>query len=706
MLCSTSTKILSPPERLSISDAAEKYRYVKVQGAYQGQWDNETAPYMVQPMDMLNSRTKSSVIFVGPAQSGKTDALIINWTLFGAVVDPMDMIIYCPTHAAAKDFSIRRVDRLGRDSKAMVDAKLRDRDADNKFEKTYANGMLLTLSWPSVTEFAGRPIGRVAITDYDRIVDDIDGEGSAYDLAVKRTTTFGSFAMCMAESSPSREVKDPKKIVQGHEAPPCEGILSLYNRGDRRKWYWPCPHCGNYFSPKFEYLTYSSYGDNVTRSETVAMVCPHHSCGLKIPMDQRTSMNSWGVWLADGQSIDRGRIVGEARRSLIASYWLEGTAAAFITWAKLVNNYLDAMDDYESTGSEEALKKFYNTDLGRPYIPKSMESERLPEVLMSRAEPLPEKIVPPEVRVIVMAVDVQKNAFVVQAHGVCPGRPYDLIVIDRFDIQRSERTFEEGHEQEGEHRFVKPGTYAEDWDLLIEQVILRTYPLGDGQGGLDPEGRRMQVKMTICDSGGSQRASLSKTGGAKKGGISGSGGVTANAYAFQRKIRKLGLAGRFHLVRGGSSATAPRWKISYPDSSNSNNKAAAQGDVPVLMLNGNSLKDQLSNLLDVIEPMKGMIRFPNWLESWFFDELCAEVRTDTGWVNPKKRNEAWDLLYYTLGVLASPLVPLEKLDWNNAPLWAGPWDSNPLVNAPEKADAAATSDRPKRNFGSLGAALG
>lgn len=700
MIVNQSELILSPPERLSVSAAAEKYRYVKMQGAYQGQWDNETAPYMVQPMDMLNNRIKSAVIFVGPAQSGKTDALIVNWVLFGAVVDPMDTIVYCPTHAAAKDFSIRRVDRLGRDSKAMVNAKLRDRDADNKFEKTYANGMLLTLSWPSVTEFAGRPIGRVAITDYDRIVDDIDGEGSAFDLANKRTTTFGSFAMTMAESSPSREIKDTKKIITGHEAPPCEGILSLYNRGDRRKWYWPCPHCGNYFSPKFEYLTYSSTGDNVTRSETVKMVCPSADCGLRIEPDQRRNMNSWGVWLADGQSIQDGRIVGIPRRSHIASYWLEGTAAAFITWAKLVNNYLDAMDDFEATGSEEALKKFYNTDLGRPYVHKSMENERTPEELMNRAEPLHQAVVPEGGRLVVMAIDVQKNAFVVQAHAVCPGRPYDLVVIDRFDVQRSERLFEEGHQMEGEHRFVNPATYAEDWDLLIDQVILKTYPLAGSKDGLDPLGRRMAVKMVICDSGGSARTSTV----VKRGGITGSGGVTANAYAFQRKLRKLGLASRFHLVRGAASNTAPRWRISYPDSSNRTTKAAAQGDVPVLFLNGNAIKDQLSNLLDVLEPGKGLIRFGDWLEAWFFGEMCAEVRTDTGWINPKKRNEAWDLLYYTVGLLSSSLVPLEKIDWNNAPLWAGPWDSNPLVIAPDK-ETPFGPRKTKRNFGNFGAAL-
>lgn len=701
MISSTSEKILTPPERVTISEASGKYRYVKVQGAYEGQWDNETAPYMVQPMDTLNSRSKSSVIFVGPAQSGKTDALIVNWALFGAVVDPMDMIIYCPTHAAAKDFSIRRIDRLGRDSEAMKKAKLRDKDADNKFEKTYANGMLLTLSWPSVTELAGRPIGRVAITDYDRIDDDIDGEGSAFDLAVKRTTTFGSFAMCMAESSPSREVKDPKKIVTGHMAPPCDGILALYNRGDMRKWYWPCPECGNYFSPKFEYLTYSSHGDNLTRSETVKMVCPHSECGHHIEMDERTGMNSWGVWLADGQSIIDGRIIGVAKRSPIASFWLEGTAAAFITWAKLVNNYLDALDEYEATGSEEALKKFFNTDLGRPYLSKSLEAERHPDVLMGRAEPLPEKVVPEGVRTLVACVDVQKYSFVVQVHGIMPGRPYDIVVIDRFEIRKSNRVYEEGHEQEGEHRTVKPGTYPEDWDLLVKNVMNRTYPLAGTDQGLDPRSRRMAIKLTLCDSGGSARNNV----GQKRGGITGSGGVTANAYAFQRKLRTLGLSGRFHLVRGASSVTAPRWRISYPDSGNSNNKAASQGDVPVLMLNGNTNKDILSNRLDVLEPMKGQIRYGNWLEAWWFDELCAEIRTDAGWVNPKKRNEAWDLLYYLIGALASTLLPVEKLNWDNPPLWAGPWDSNPFVIEPEKSAPFARTESRVRDFAALGKAL-
>ena len=164
--------IFQPPQRMSVSEAAEKYRYINNRGQYVGMWQNAETPYMVEPMDTLNSREFDSVVFVGPAQCGKTDGLIINWTLFSAVVDPMDLIIYSPSGAAAKDFSVRRIDRLVRDSKDMKAALLTDKDADGKFQKVFKSGMLLTLSWPSTNELSGKPVGRVAITDYEPEVED------------------------------------------------------------------------------------------------------------------------------------------------------------------------------------------------------------------------------------------------------------------------------------------------------------------------------------------------------------------------------------------------------------------------------------------------------------------------------------------------------------------------------------------------------
>ena len=416
--------LLLPKERILPSEAAEKYRYVNQPGAYTGEWRNETTPYMVEPMNVTVSRDYSGCIFVGPAQSGKTDALVLNSIVHRAVVDPMDMMVVCPTMLAARDFSMRRVDRLHRHSKAVGEKLIPGKSNDNVFDKHYRNGMLLTLSWPTPSELAGKPIGFIVITDRDRAEDDIGGEGEMFDLASKRTTTFGSYAMTVCESSPSRDIVDLKWIARTpHEAPPCAGILGLYNRGDRRRWYWPCPHCDGYFEGTFDMLEYDKRPGMTNREigETVRMRCP--LCGKTIAPDEKSEMNFWGVWVKDGQGVDkRGRIFGPEPRTDIASFWLRGVAAAFVSWRKLVSMYLDAEDEYERSGSEEGLKKFYNNDLGEPYRPRATQDLRLPEVLKSRADRMPEREVPEGVRFLVATVDVQKNMWVVQVYGIRPGR--------------------------------------------------------------------------------------------------------------------------------------------------------------------------------------------------------------------------------------------------------------------------------------------
>ncbi|HCS6567002.1 TPA: phage terminase large subunit family protein, partial [Escherichia coli] len=94
------------------------------------------------------------------------------------------------------------------------------------------------------------------LTDYDRFPENIDSEGDGFSQASKRTTTFMSAGMTLVESSPGRDICDSKwRRKSPHEAPPTTGILSLYNRGDRRRWYWPCPHCGEYFQPAMDAMT-------------------------------------------------------------------------------------------------------------------------------------------------------------------------------------------------------------------------------------------------------------------------------------------------------------------------------------------------------------------------------------------------------------------------------------------------------------------
>lgn len=676
-----------PPERLTVSEAAGKFRKLENVGSYVGPWLNETTPYLTEPMDELTSREFTGMIFVGPAQSGKTD-MFLNWQLYSVICDPADMMLVQTAQATARDFSIRRVDRLHRQSTEVGDRLIQRRDADNTFDKKYQSGMLLTLSWPTVNELSGRPVPRLWLTDYDRMVEDVDGEGEPYDLARKRATSFRSHGMCAAESSPGRVITDPKwQRKTPHEAPKTTGILALYNRGDRRLYYWKCISCNNAFEPDFHLLKWPKSEDVMESAEQAYMVCPHcqqiyshdpSGDGLEGP--GKHHMNRLGKWLKDHQIwTPEGLVVGKGIRSDIASFWLKGAAAAFSDWKTLVLNFLKAEIEYEETGSERSLKTTVNVDQGHPYTPKAEAELRLPETIKARARELGQMVVPMGVRFLVASIDVQNRRFVVQVHGIGVGG--DIWVIDRFDIGKARR-----RDEDGDALHVDPGAYLEDWKLLVPEVIQKTYPLSDGSG------RRMAIKQVVCDSGGKA-------------------GVTAKAYSFVRWLKmdpddgedftetdeteddirwQPGLAGRFMLVKGASTEHAPTVHITYPDSSRKDRSAGARGEIPVMMLNSNNLKNWLDKALDRKDPRGGRINFPRWLGSSFYNELCVEIKDPKGrWINPRGyRNEAWDLLAYCLATTLMPDIMLEYIpfDTDDCPGWARTWEENDMIFDPEVQD--------------------
>jgi phage terminase large subunit GpA-like protein len=674
-------KSARPPERLTVAEAAERYRKLNNPGAYVGPLKNDITPYLIEPMNTLQSRDFTGMVFSGPAQAGKTE-MFLNWQTYSVMCDPADMMLVQTSQTTARDFSMRRVDRMHRHSPEVGAMLAPSKSADNTFDKHYKSGMMLTLSWPTINELSGKPIPRLLLTDYDRMPEDVDGEGNPFDLARKRATSFRSHGMCAAESSPGYAVENPKWVrATKHEAPPTRGVLALYNRGDRRRWYWDCVECHGKFEPDFSLLVWPKTDDMMAAAEMATLRCPH--CGIDYhhdPMDGmpgKHEMNRNGRWIQDGMTWAKdGSITGTPMRSSIASFWLKGVAAAFSDWKTLVFNYLSAIKDYENTGSEETLKTTVNTDQGDAYTPKSLASDRVPEAIKARARDLGFREVPAAVRFLIATIDVQKNRFVVQVQGVALNG--DIYVIDRFEIKKSKRK-----DDDGERLWVNPGAYPEDWKLLADEVLAKAYPLSDGSG------RMMGVKQVICDSGGRE-------------------GVTANAYNFVRWLRygpedeesqtnrdegtyewDPGMAGRFMLLKGASQKEAPRVAISYPDSQRKDRNAGARGEIPVLFINPNTVKDMVDKKLDRLDP-GGRFCFPKWLNDNFYIELTVEVKDPVkGWLNPRNyRNESWDLLVYCVAATLTPAIGLEYMDPSNPPSWAEEWDQNDLVFDPSVQEKA------------------
>ncbi|HIA4393920.1 TPA: phage terminase large subunit family protein [Escherichia coli] len=635
--------ILRAPRRMRVADAVAQYMRVPMGAGNSVPWDPLVAPYVIEPMNCLASREYDAVIFVGPARTGKTIGLIDGWVIYNVICDPADMLIIQMTEEKAREHSKKRLARTFRVSPEVVSRLSPNKNDNNVYDRTFLAGNYLKIGWPSVNIMSSSDYKCVALTDYDRFPEDIDGEGDAFSLASKRTTTFMSSGMTLVESSPGRDVKDVKwRRTSPHEAPPTTGILSLYNRGDRRRWYWPCPHCGEYFQPCGDVVAgFRDIADPVLASEAAYIQCP--SCSGRILPEQKRELNGRGVWLRDGESINAdGSRYGDPRRSRIASFWMEGPAAAYQTLSQLVYKLLTAEQEYETTGSEETLKTVINTDWGLPYLPRASMEQRKSELLEQRAEPVPSRSVPDGVNFLVATVDVQAGRhrrFVVQV--TCYGSRGERWIIDRYNITQSLRG-----DSDGESQRIDPASYPEDWDVLLTDVFHKSWPLAS-----DPS-QQMRLMAMAVDSGGED-------------------GVTDNAYKFWRRCRRDGLGKRIYLFKGDSIRRAKLISRTFPDNTGrTGRRAQAAGDVPLWLLQTDALKDRVNNALWRDSPGPGYVHFPDWLGSWFYDELTYEERSSDGkWSKPGRgANEAFDLMVYAEALVI--LHGYEKIRWPDAPEWA------------------------------------
>lgn len=662
---------LAPPARITISAAAEEYRKLDT-AAYRGKWRNETAPYMIEPMDMLTSRRFTAAVFYGPARTGKTDALILNAVAHGVVCNPRSMLVVHINKDSARDFSLEKLGPMIEASPEVRRRMASNRGADNIFDKRFSGGMRLSIGWPVLGKLSARDLFFVAFTDYDRMDDDIGEEGQPFALGRKRTQTFGSLGMTVAESSPGRPILDESWAPKTpHEAPPCTGIVGLYNTGTRGRWYWRCPQCNERFQPTFDRLRWPENAPASEAAAQVTMICPH-GCVIEPSQKNRLNQPSEGAgWLHE---TDKGKLTtiddDRVRSTDTVSWAMEGPAAAFQTWQELVLRHLTAEETFKNTGDETALKATITLDQGRPYLPRSRsEAGALSEEgLRKRAIAGTVGIAPPETRFVTYQVDVQASRFVVQVDAWGEG-------LERWQVDRFELHTPPAAAPNAKGRALDPARYAEDWAVL-DGLKDRIVPVGETGKALRP------VAIGVD--------------------LHGAPGVTDRAYAFWRRMRKAGFGKLFRLVRGVGGLERRRAYLHYPETAHGGKKAAAR-DIPIVSLATDRLKDEVSAALTRDEPGPGAYHLYAGLDPAVFSEMSAERRKAKGWERKAggRRNEAFDLAVY--GKALAIVMKAEKIDWSQPPAWAAPIDKNSLAVATDtKPEPAAPAKRRGRRTFSKG----
>jgi phage terminase large subunit GpA-like protein len=621
---------LTPLEKLTVAEAAEKYRILDNKGGgYCGPWRFDLAPYLYRPHSCLTDDLYRIVVIMGPAQSGKSE-VANNWLLHSAITSPASMIWLQADRAIMGDYVREKIDPMIELSPELRSRLLTDVGSDNVYRKAFRGRMIVNFIWPVGSQLRMRSSPRFVIDDYDDVPDDIGGQGDALTLLGGRQTTFEGREKGFVTSSPSLGKND--------------GIEALTARGTDERLHVACVECGERFILDSDQLTYEKTDTPMAAERSAMVVCPVNGC--LIEPRRKAELVRTGVWAGPQQMVmPDGRIEGDAKETDIASFRIDGLFG-FASWARLAGLKRAAELTFEQTQDEGELRGIVNTRFGKNYV--SQIAGLVPieaDSLTARVDGSEYEIgtVPDWVKCLTAAVDVQGNRFEVLVVGW--GEGWRTARIDRFPILAID---------DGETK-IDPSGRPEHWGVLLSRVMWRRYPMAG-----KPE-FTMPILCTAIDTGGED-------------------GVTDNAFAFWSTAMRAGVPPTaVTLIKGGNN---PKGRLLPPPTVDAKRKGAPGDPDPELFVpNVNRIKSMIDVRLRRTVPGPGYMDYPRGFAREYLDETTAETRSGDLWERPRGRaNETLDLEVYNIVVTIRLGGADSSLAW--VPAWAAPKETGAAADVP------------------------
>lgn len=348
---------------------------------------------------------------MGP-QMGKT-ANFLN--VIGQRLDdtPVPMLYIGPTRSNVDRVIEPQLTAMLKSVPSLWDKTDRSRKAQ-KLAKS-VNGVTLRLAWAgSATELSAMSAHTVLIDELDRMKA-IPGEGDPPTLAEARIANYASGRIIITSTPTGGNVeveRNPKTgVMQWKEAKPEDlpsAIWKLWQEGTRFEWAVPCPHCSSYFVPRFRHLWWPEKATARIAAREAKLVCPE--CGAPID-DARDAMNARGEFLAPGQKVENGAVVGEPPDSDTASFWVSALMSPWISWGKRAADWIRATN----SGDQERIRATINLGFGEPYAFKG--DAQPPESVRECIGPYKLGEIPAGVKALTCGVDVQKRRLVYAIRG-------------------------------------------------------------------------------------------------------------------------------------------------------------------------------------------------------------------------------------------------------------------------------------------------
>ena len=330
--------LLKPPEDLTVTEWANKYRVLSSDSAEPGLWRTSRTPYLAEPMNAYTDVMVRRITVVASSQVGKTE---IQLNMLGDTIhqDPCSVLYIHPTVEDARKFSRQRIAPMIRECRVLRRkvADIKSRDSNNTvLQKSYPGGMLTITGSNSASALASTPARVILGDERDRWATSAGTEGDPWELAMARQITF--------YNAKSVEVSTP--TIKGSSK-----IADAFMLGTQEKWKHQCPNCGEFSEIefddiKFEHEVIKINGKKQFKIKSVDWACPHCGC----LSDETVMRKQPQRWVEENpEAYQRGH----------RSFWITAFVSPWISWRQIVEKFFYAKDD------PEKFKVFYNTILGR-----------------------------------------------------------------------------------------------------------------------------------------------------------------------------------------------------------------------------------------------------------------------------------------------------------------------------------------------------
>ena len=398
---------LKPPEDISVSEWAQKYRMLDAKtAAMPGPWRNDKTPYLTEIMNELNNYETEEIVFCKCTQVGGTEAEL---NMLGYIIgqDPAPSMVVYPSDKLGESISDNRIKPMLQASPTLRDRfyELRSQKLEMQFE-----GMYLTISGAnSPSSLASRAIKYLFLDEVDKYPGASKKEADPISLAKERTKTFANRKIYMT-STPT--------IKSGHI------WKNLLDCDVEKHYFVPCPHCGEMIELKFANLRFPKEEDSLTasdRADQAVYVC--QECGCVITDQHKAQMLRYGEWRIAKENNSARRKIG---------YWISVLYSPFVRFSEI------ALEWINSQGDNERLQNFINSWLAEPWEDTRLTTSA--DVVMERQTEFDEFTVPSWAKFLTGGVDVQETCiyYTIRAWGnfitsqnICHGQAMSWADIER-----------------------------------------------------------------------------------------------------------------------------------------------------------------------------------------------------------------------------------------------------------------------------------